>query len=346
MHSVRAVRLRGAVRMGLPRPGAVARAAAVDAHDGGLRGSDARSRGDLRGLLLRRVRRTSRTRGERLGAVTAVLEFLVLVAGLFCMLLRLPAPAIWMLVGTVILIAGDMAFSVDVVPKMSEVVWMLGQFLLLAAVLTMARRVPRNGRPGAVQPAEAGSQGRSGIGNSDTRLPRRGPVSPLVWLLPVGAVWKSFCSALFVVSLVVVLVWITDRFDDTVKYLRSYVRRCTNPVSFGGLARLAVAGSGPRCTPRGLGASSTNSATRARDSGGTCSSSGRTSFWATPRPWRLAADVVLPRDAVRPGMVRRRPPYPVDACEALGVRAVRGDDLFTPTDFLEESGRASTRRIS
>jgi hypothetical protein len=50
-------------------------------------------------------------------------------------------------------------------------------------------------------------------------------LSPLVWFLPVEAVWKSFFSVLFIVALVTILVWITDRFDDTVAYLQEYVRR-------------------------------------------------------------------------------------------------------------------------
>ena len=43
-----------------------------------------------------------------------------------------------------------------------------------------------------------------------------------VGLVPVHPVWKSFLSVLFVVALVVALVWLTDRFDETVQYLRTY----------------------------------------------------------------------------------------------------------------------------
>ena len=70
--------------------------------------------------------------------MTAALEFAVLVAGLLCMLLRLTPPATWMLVGTVILIAGDMAYTIDVLTSVGEAVWMAGQFLVLAAVTVMA----------------------------------------------------------------------------------------------------------------------------------------------------------------------------------------------------------------
>jgi len=44
----------------------------------------------------------------RLDAVTAALEFAVLATGLFCTLLKEPPVVVWMLVGTVILMAGDM----------------------------------------------------------------------------------------------------------------------------------------------------------------------------------------------------------------------------------------------
>ena len=87
----------------------------------------------------------------RLDAVTAALEFAVLVAGLFCMLLRVPAVVVWVLVGTAILIAGDMAYSVKsatsavYVPPTIDAVWMLGQILLLSAVVVMREAPIRDG---------------------------------------------------------------------------------------------------------------------------------------------------------------------------------------------------------
>ena len=130
-----------------------------------------------------------------------------------------------MLVGTVILIAGDMAYTIDVLLTASEAVWMAGQFLILAAVTAMASERARDGAEADVPAREAGPRERSGI-SGILILVSLGAVllSPLVWLVPVEPVWKSFFSALFVVALVVVLVWITDRFDDTVAYLRDYVR--------------------------------------------------------------------------------------------------------------------------
>ena len=77
----------------------------------------------------------------RLDAVTAGLEFAVLATGLLCMLLREPPTVVWMLVGTVILMAGDMAYSSPTCPAI-EAVWMLGQFLLLSAVAAMPEARP------------------------------------------------------------------------------------------------------------------------------------------------------------------------------------------------------------
>jgi hypothetical protein len=163
----------------------------------------------------------------RLNAVTSALEFVVLATGLLCMLLKEPPVVIWMVIGTVILMAGDMAFSGTTVPQTIEPVWMLGQLVLLSAMVGMLGEPMRNtiasDASTAARPEGSGRSGLSGI----LILLSLGAVLlfPLVWFLPIEAVWKSFFSVLFIVALVTVLVWITDRFDDTVAYLREYVRR-------------------------------------------------------------------------------------------------------------------------
>ncbi len=279
------------------------------------------------------------TAAGRLNVVTAALEFTVLAVSLFCMLLRVPVPVVWMLVGTVILITGDMAFSVDAVPKIIEVAWMLGQFLVLSAVVAMAQaQFHETPDPEPSQPAVPGSHVRSGI-SGILILVSLGAVlvSPLVWLMPVGAVWKSFCSALFIVSLVVVLVWITDRFDDTVKYLRSYVRRMHE-------SRLVSEdwrGAPPRIrsalNSTGLG----TFLDEVRDAGARLRQDvlflGPERLFGPPREHggaqRTSCFIVMPFGQEWSVDVRR---ILSSGCEALGVRAVRGDDLFTPTDFLED----------
>jgi MFS family permease len=115
---------------------------------------------------------------------------------------------------------------------------MLGQFLLLSAMVWLSAAPIRNTITADVstraRPEALGRSGLSGI----LILLSLGAVllSPLVWFLPVEAVWKSFFSVLFIVALVTILVWITDRFDDTVAYLREYVRRVHQSKLVSGLA--------------------------------------------------------------------------------------------------------------
>ena len=73
----------------------------------------------------------------RFDAVTAAFEFAVLAMGLLCMLLKEPRAVVWMLVGTTVLMAGDMVYSVDTPPRAIGAIWMFGQFLVLAAVVRM-----------------------------------------------------------------------------------------------------------------------------------------------------------------------------------------------------------------
>jgi hypothetical protein len=255
------------------------------------------------------------------------------------MLLKEPPVVVWMLVGTLILIAGDMAYTVDAVPHVIEAVWMLGQFLLLSAVVVMTEGHVRDGlEPELSRDDSASSSERSGL-SGILILISLGAVllSPLVWFLPVGAVWRSFFSVLFIVSLVVILVWITDRFDDTVAYLRRYVRRVhqSHLVS----EDWGAAPSRIRATLRttGLGAF----VEEFRDSAARLKQGvlflGPEPLFGPPkdhaRVRRATCFVVMPFSQEWSDDVRR---ILVKTCEAAGVHAVRGDDLFTPTDILED----------
>jgi hypothetical protein len=280
------------------------------------------------------------TPSSRLGAVTAALEFTTLVASLFCMLLRVPSAAVCMLVGTVILLAGDMAFSVESVPPVIETTWMFGQLLVLCAVLLMPRS--QSGADRAPAPSSAAEalerherSGMSGI----LILISLGAVllSPLVWLLPVDTVWKSFWSALFIVSLVVVLVWITDRFDDTAAYLRSYVRRAHESRLVSEDWRTAPPRIRAALNSTGLGRLLDDF----RSSGARLKQDviflGPERLFGPPRergPLRqTSCFIVMPFGQEWSADVHR---VLAAACEAAGVRPMRGDDLFTPTDFLED----------
>ena len=164
----------------------------------------------------------------RLDAVTSGLEFAALVIGLACILLGEPAVLTWMLFATALLVASDMAYSEADVPSAIEPVWMLGQFLLLSALLVF---------PGATEAVPPQSKTRSSLEEVAAR--QRSGLSGVLILLSLGGVllsvaiglvsvhpiWKSFFSVLFVVALVVALVWLTDRFDEAVQYLKTYTTR-------------------------------------------------------------------------------------------------------------------------
>lgn len=279
---------------------------------------------------------------DRLNAVTAALEFAVLVAGLLSMLLRVPAVVVWTLVGTVILIAGDMAYSVeslplaDGLPPVIDAVWMFGQLLILATMWVMPEAHLRADAK-AAQVGENGHQ-RSGLSGVLILLSLGAVLlSPLVWFLPVDAVWKSFFSVLFVISLVVILVWITDRFDDTVDYLRGYVRQVHDSRLESHDWRAAPARIRQALASTGLGAfveEFRGSAARLKQD---VLFLGPERLYGPPRA--LAAQraascfIVMPFGQVWSPDVHR---ILATACGAVGVRAVRGDDLFTPTDILED----------
>jgi hypothetical protein len=275
----------------------------------------------------------------RLHAVAAGLEFAVLVTGLLCMLLREPPTVVAMLVGTVFLMAGDMAYTLAEVPPLIEAVWMLGQLLLLSAVIGMPEALARpTVAPAVSPPAGAGPSGRSGL-SGILILMSLGAVllSPLVWFLPVHGVWKPLFSVLFIVALVTMLVWITDRFDDTIAYLREYVQRVHRSQLVPGDWRQARPQIGAALRSTGLDIflnEFCDSAARLKQD---VLFLGPERLYAPPRdragPREATCFIVMPFREVWSSDVHR---ILAQACEAARVRSVRGDDLFTPTDILED----------
>ena len=275
----------------------------------------------------------------RLDAVTAALEFAVLAIGLLCMLLKEPPVVVWMVIGTVILMAGDMAYSGTTVPQTIEAVWMLGQFLLLSAMVWLSATPIRNTVTADVSTrARREALGRSGLSGILILLSLGAVLlSPLVWFLPVQAVWKSFFSVLFIVALVTILVWITDRFDDTVAYLREYVRR----VHQSKLVSEDWRGTRPRI---GTALRSTGLDVFLDEFRGSAAQLkqdvlflGPDRLYAPPKdradPRKASCFIVMPFSQEWSADVHR---ILARACEAAGVRPVRGDDLFSPTDILED----------
>src|SRR5215813_5605811 len=79
--------------------------------------------------------------------------------------------------------------------------------------------------PAVSPPAEVELSARSGL-SGVLILISLGAVllAPLVWFLPLHDASKALLSVLFILALVTMLVWITDRVDDTIAYLREYVQ--------------------------------------------------------------------------------------------------------------------------
>ncbi len=275
----------------------------------------------------------------RLDGVTAVLEYSVLVTGLLCVLLKERRLVVWMLIGTVILMASDMAYSVKNVPELIDAVWMFGQFVILATVAVMPRTSVCNGSERAIPPTrDRATDGRSGLSGVLILISLGAALlSPLVWFLPIEAAWKSLVSVLFVVALVMLLVWITDRFDDTVTFLREYVAR----THLGRLESSDWQAAPPRIRAAlystGLGAfldGFRDSATRLKRE---VLFLGPERLFGPPAapagPRKASCFIVMPFSQEWSGDVHR---VIAKTCAAAGVRAVRGDDLFTPTDILDD----------
>ena len=235
--------------------------------------------------------------------------------------------------------AGDMAYSVDTVPPAIDAVWMLGQFVLLAAVVRIPDAHALNpDAPTAPAGEVAETTTQSGLSGILILLSLgTALLAPLVWFLPVDAVWKSFLSVLFILALVTILVWLTNRFDDTVAFLRGYVRR-------GHQSRLLTEEWQSTRPDIVTSLRSTGldvfldefrqSAARLRQD---------VLFLGPERLYAPPKEHIVPRKASCFIVMPFSQEWSTDvhqiwsaACEAARVRSVRGDDLFTPTDILED----------
>ena len=142
---------------------------------------------------------------------------------------------------------------------------------------------------------------------------------------------------LVILGLVAVLVWLTDRFDDTVAFLQRYVRRVHQSRLVAEDWRSTRPEIGTALRSTGLDVfldDFRQSAARLRRD---VLFLGPERLYAPPReqigPRQASCFIVMPFSQEWSADVHR---ILASACEAAGVRAVRGDDLFTPTDILED----------
>ncbi|MDD1612740.1 MAG: hypothetical protein LUQ57_06310 [Methylococcaceae bacterium] len=267
----------------------------------------------------------------RLDAVVSGFEFLMLVLGLISILLRQSLALNMTLLATALLLASDLAYSENDVPYGIEAVWMFGQLLMLAAFIEFSAQQKQT------DSAETPGKGRSGLSALLILLSLGGLLLAVaVGFLPIHPVWKSFYVVLFVVALVVIEVWLTDRFDDTVSYLKTHVQR---------LLQSRLAGEDWKSADNRIYA--------------TLQSTGLGEYL----DFLNASALQLKRDVIFLGPERLFPATLTNAgesgtkscflvmpfsyawsnevhkilsgvCKVLSVQAVRGDDMFTPTDIL------------
>ena len=281
------------------------------------------------------------TMSGRLDAAISGLEFAALVIGLACILLGEPAVVTWMLFATGLLVASDMAYSQADVPSAIEPVWMLGQFLLLSALLVLPgamKAVPPQSttQSSPEEVAARHARQRSGLSGVLILLSLGGVLlSVAVGLVPVHPVWKSFLSVLFVVALVVALVWLTDRFDETVQYLRTYTTRLHQRRLEAEDWRKADTRIQATLQSTGLSVyldSLRDSAARLRQD---VLFLGAERLYPPPKlpsgEGKVRCFIVMPFSLDWSDDVHRTLS---SACKAMAVQPVRGDDVFTPTDIL------------
>lgn len=277
------------------------------------------------------------TMAGRLDAVTAGLEFLVLLIGLGCILLKAPFVINWMLLATALLIASDMAYSEVEVPVGIEAVWMFGQFLLLSAYLLLSE-IRKENPEKTTDPLreEMSARSRSDLSGILILLSLGGVLLVVVLsLIQMHVVWKAFLAVLLIVALVVSIVWLTDRFDDSVHYLRKYVKR---------LHQNRLEHDDWRSEQRSI-----QTTLQSTGLGGYLDSLNQSASQLKHDviflgPERLYPEVVrrVGRDSISCFIVM---PFSLEwsndvhrilsgTCKSLAVQPMRGDDVFKPSDIL------------
>jgi hypothetical protein len=274
----------------------------------------------------------------RLDAATSCLEFILLIIGLVCILLGESMLLTWMLLATALLVASDMAYSEQDVPAGIEGTWMLGQLLLFSVILALPEAIAyvQSDRRKCSSSINAVVRRRSGLSGILILLSLGAVLlSVALGLLPVHPIWKSFSAVLFVVGFVALQIWLTDHFDDAIRFLRTYTHKLL-------ASRLQL------------------NDWRSGDAyiQATLSSTGLDSYldWLFDSTEQLKQDILflgperlypVPKQPDNQGKIRCFIVMPFSfawsddvhqtlsaSCKALAVQPMRGDDVFTPTDIL------------
>src|SRR5262249_4587403 len=269
------------------------------------------------------------TAAGRLDAVTSGLEFTALIAGLACILLGEHAAVTWMVIAMAILLAGDIAYSGVEVPVAIQAVWMFGQLVMLAALLVLPDSLASPRATAAPGPRRSSLSGVLILVSIGCVL-----LSATLGLMPIHPVWKSFMSVLFVVGLMVGMVWLTDRFDDSVEYLKSHAAALLRRPLEVDDWRNAAAPIRATLQSTGLGAYLDALREAAERLKADVLFLGPERLYPTPKAKGsdpIRCFIMMPFSSEWSNDVHRTL---AEACQAASVKAVRGDDLFTPTDIL------------
>jgi hypothetical protein len=274
----------------------------------------------------------------RLDAVTAGLEFLVLVIGLGCILLKAPFVINWMLLATALLIASDMAYSEQYVPTGIEPVWMFGQFLLLSSYLLLSEIRKENSKKTNdlhFQDSKSG-RSRSDLSGILILLSLGGILMMVVLnLIQIHLVWKAFFVVLLIVALVVSVVWLTDHFDDSVQYLKKYTKRLHQNRLEHADWRTEDGQIQATLQSTGLGGYLDALNQSARQLKQNVIFLGPERLYPeavrSAEPGRISCFIVMPFSLEWSGDVHR---ILSGVCKSLAVQPMRGDDVFKPSDIL------------
>lgn len=292
------------------------------------------------------------TLAGRVGVATAVLELGAVITGLAAVLLGVSNALVLQVFGVALLVASDMLYSEALVRQQgfaaADPVWMLGLCLLLAGTLVLPG-APR--RHPAVAPDEAalGAARRSGLSTLLLALSLGAVLLSAVVSLALrqgsgggtAAAGEPFFFVLFVVVLAVVMVWLTDRFDRAVRHAEQRALQMLGP----GLHPVDWRADAPRLAwildATGLGGlldALQRAAARLRQD---------VLFLGperlNPPPQEPGAEptcfIVMPFGQPDSDAVHR---VLREACQRCGLRPLRGDDLFKPSDILDDIWRGIT----
>ncbi len=289
----------------------------------------------------------------RVGAITAALELLAVIAGMAAMLLGVNRALVLQVFGVTLLASSDMLYNEASMRQQAyaaaDPVWTLGLCLLLAGAVLLPRLRRR----------ETGTE----FGPLSLGTVRRSGLSTLLLSISLGAVLLSavvslslrrgviagvpgagepFFYVLFVVTLVVVMVALTERFDRAVQHAERHAAHM-----LGAGLRMADWRTGDRTLAWIFEATGLGHLLDSLQAAGA----------------RLRNEVIfLGPERLNPTAQQETASEPTcfivmpfgqsdsdavhhvlrEACLACGLQPLRGDDLFTPTDILDDIWRGIT----